>query len=76
MEDAPLIRFDWTFCEGDLNRVFNDILILGEPALVILVLLIDITIVKFISFLIDCCGKDDLEMPPIYAAIENKQYSD
>jgi hypothetical protein len=62
------------FGSASLDRVFNDICIVGEPALIILLILLDLTIFNFIGFLIDCC-KDELEMPVQWAAVENAQFS-
>lgn len=68
LSNAPLVRSGMTIFHSTLDRVFNDIIILGEPALILLVILLDVTIFNFIGFLIDCC-KDELEMPVQWAAV-------
>ena len=45
--------------DSDFNRIFNDIIILAEPALLILIFALDLTIFNLIGFLIDC-KKDEL----------------
>ena len=75
-EEAPLLRLDLTVFSGRLDRVFNDVLILSELVLVVLLILLEMTIFKFIGCLTDCCSKSDLEMPACFAAIENKQFSE
>jgi hypothetical protein len=68
LTSSPLVRSSQTIFNSTLDRVFNDIIILGEPALILLVILLDLTIFNFIGFLIDCC-KDELEMPVQWAAV-------
>lgn len=67
-ENAPLVKLDLKIFESDFNRIFNDIIILAEPALLIMIYVLDLTIFNFIGFLIDC-RKDELEMPASWAAI-------
>jgi hypothetical protein len=52
--NAPLIKLDLKIFESDFNRIFNDIIILAEPALLILIYVLDLTLFNFIGFLIDC----------------------
>ena len=52
--NAPLIKFDMKIFESDFNRIFNDIIILAEPALLIIIYALDLTLFNFIGFLIDC----------------------
>lgn len=73
--NAPLFSLKKTIFNSNLDRVFNDVIILAEPALIILIILLDLTIFNFIGFLIDCC-KDELEMPVQWAAVENAQFSE
>lgn len=71
---SPYIRSSFTFFGSTLDRIFNDVIILGEPALMILIILLDLTIFNFFGWISECC-KDELEMPVQWAAIENAQYS-
>jgi hypothetical protein len=68
LTNSPLVRSSMTVFSSSLDRIFNDIIILGEPALILLIMLLDLTIFSFIGFLIDCC-KDELEMPVQWAAV-------
>jgi hypothetical protein len=72
---SPLVSSSQIIFRSTLDRIFNDIIILGEPVLVILIILLDFTIFNFIGFLVDCC-KDELEMPVQWAAVENAQFSE
>ena len=58
--DAPLISFNFTIFKNSLDRIFHDALILGEGAVILLVIVIDFTLVNFFSGLADCCCKDEL----------------
>jgi hypothetical protein len=51
------------------------LIILAEPAIIILIYVLDLTIFNFIGVILDCC-KDELEMPVQWAAIENAQFAD
>lgn len=53
--NAPLISLKMTIFKSNLDRIFNDAIILAEPALIILIILLDLTIFNFIGFLMDCC---------------------
>lgn len=43
---------------SDIDRIFNDILMVGEPALVAALIILDYTIINFFSGLANCC-KDE-----------------
>jgi hypothetical protein len=56
---SPIISLSFTlFKNADLDRIFKDILMLGEPVLIAAIIIFDYTIVNFISGLSNCC-KDE-----------------
>ena len=57
--NVPLVRFSWTIFHSSFDRIFNDIIILGEVAFIILVIVLDFTIVNLFGSLAECC-KDEL----------------
>lgn len=56
---SPMVSMNLKIFNSTLDRIFNDIVILGEPALILLVIVLDLTVFNFIGFLVDCC-KDEL----------------
>lgn len=66
---------NFSFFGPTLDRIFNDGIILGEPVLIVLILLLDLTIFNFLGSIADLC-KDELEMPVQWASVENAQYSE
>lgn len=74
--DAPLISFNWTIFNHSLDRIFSDIIILGQAAFILIVIVIDFTLISFFKWLGNCCCKDELEIPVEWAAIENQSFSD
>jgi hypothetical protein len=70
-----MVQFNTTIFQSTLDRIFNDIIILGEPVLILLIIILDLTIFNFIGCLRECC-KDELDIPVQWAAVENAQFSE
>lgn len=56
---SPLVRFSWTIFHSGFDRVFNDIIILGQAAFIVLYIVLDFTIINLFGSLAECC-KDEL----------------
>jgi hypothetical protein len=56
--NAPLISLNFTIFGSSLDRIFNDAMILGEGAVILVIIIIDFTLINFFSGLADCCCKD------------------
>lgn len=50
--DSPYFKFSWVIFNSIIDRIFSDIIILGQAALILLVLVFDYTIISFISSLL------------------------
>lgn len=74
--NVPIFSINMTVFGSSLDRIFQDAVILGEGAVILLAIIIDFTIINFFSGLTDCCCKDELEVPVEWAAIENHNFSD
>ena len=59
-----------------IDRVFGDVLMLGEVAFIVGVVVVDFTLISFFRWLGGCCCRDELEVPVEWAAIENQSFSD
>jgi hypothetical protein len=58
LNSAPIFTVSLKVFNSDIDRIFNDILMLGEPVLVAALIILDYTIINFFSGLANCC-KDE-----------------
>jgi hypothetical protein len=59
---SPLLSLSVSFSQS-LDRIFSDVLMLGEVAVILVVIVVDFTVVTFLGWLGECCCKDELEVP-------------
>lgn len=57
--DAPLFKMDFKFFGGDLDRIFDNVLIVGEAVFMLVVILLEFTIINFFGWVSESC-KDEL----------------
>jgi len=67
--DSYLIQMNYTYFNSSLDRIFKDILITGEAAVIALIIIFNFTIINFVGSLIECC-KDELEMPTQFGKVK------
>lgn len=72
---APLISLNWVVFHNIVDRIFSDIIMLGELVVIVAVIVIDYTIVNLFGCLANCC-KDELELPPSFKDLADKEYPD
>ena len=61
--DAVPLSINITLFNHSIDRIFSDIIILGELAFILIVIIIDFTLINFFKWIGSCCCKDELEVP-------------
>ena len=61
--DAVPLSINITLFNHSIDRIFSDIIILGELAFILIVIIIDFTLISFFKWIGNCCCKDELEVP-------------
>jgi hypothetical protein len=69
-QTAPIFTSTQVVFGNNIDRVFGDLLIIGQVVVIVVVIVLDYTLFNFIGGISECC-KDEMVVPPAWAGFES-----